>query len=191
MPRKFDPRKIDVLVAPEREAALHPKQLLESFGLKTGDTLADIGCGPGFFTIPAAEIVGAQGKVYAVDVQSEMIAAVMTRVADLGLHNVEIVKASDTDVPLPDRDLDLVLMAFMLHEMPQRSLYLHRLRHTLRPAGKILILEWEKIPTEMGPPIEDRLTPEEMTGDVSAAGYRLVQHRQITPEHYALVIAPM
>ena len=67
MAKKFDPRKKDQLTAPEREEKLHPKALLQSFGLQAGNFMADIGCGPGFFTIPAAEIVGPNGKVYAAD----------------------------------------------------------------------------------------------------------------------------
>ena len=191
MAKKFDPRKKDQLTAPEREEKLHPKALLQSFGLQAGNFMADIGCGPGFFTIPAAEIVGPNGKVYAADVQSDMIAAIMTRVADLGLHQVEIRKTSETEVSLPERSLHLILIAFMLHEMSQRSLYLHRLRHALRSDGRIVILEWEKIPTEVGPPLEDRLTPEELTADVRAAGFRVAEQRQISPEHYALIIVPL
>lgn len=191
MGKRFDPRKKDILMAPEREAQLHPKALLQSLGLQAGNHMADIGCGPGFFTVPAAEIVGPEGRVYAADVQSDMIAAIMTRVADLGLRQVEIRKTSESDVSLPEHSLHMILLAFMLHEMTQRSLYLHRLRRTLRSDGRIVILEWEKIPTELGPPLEDRLSPDELTADVRAAGYRVVEHRQITPEHYALIIVPL
>ena len=191
MGKKFDPRKKDLLIAPEREEQLHPRELLRSFGLRTGDTIADIGCGPGFFTIPAAEIVGPSGKVYAADVQSEMIAAIMMRVADLDIHHVEILKTSETDVALPDRGVQMVWLAFVLHEMDQRAVYLFRLRRTLRPDGRIVILEWEKKPTEVGPPVNERLTPEDILSDAKAAGYKVVEQRQISPDHYAFVLTPM
>ncbi len=190
MARKFDTRKKDQLIAPEREAQLHPKELLRQFGLRPGDTIADIGCGPGFFTIPAAEIVGPKGRVYAADVQSDMIAAIMTRLADLDLHHVEILKTSETEVPLPERSVHLIWLAFVLHEMDQRSVYLYRLRRALLPNGRVVVLEWEKKPTDSGPPLADRLTPEDVEADARSAGYRVVEKRQITPDHYALVLSP-
>jgi ubiquinone/menaquinone biosynthesis C-methylase UbiE len=191
MGKKFDPRKKELLIAREREEQLHPHDLLRSFGLRAGDTIADIGCGPGFFTIPAAEIVGPSGKVYAADVQSEMIAAIMMRVADLDIHHVEILKTSETDVALPEHSVQMVWLAFVLHEMDQRAVYLYRLRRALRPDGRIVILEWEKKPTEAGPPVNERLTPEDVLSDAKAAGYKVVEHRQITPDQYAFVLAPM
>ncbi len=191
MGKKFDPRKKEMLIAPEREEQLHPHELLRSFGLRKGDIVADIGCGPGFFTIPAAEIVGPDGKVYAADVQSEMIAAIMMRVADLDIHHVEILKTSETDVALPENGVHLVWLAFVLHEMDQRAVYLYRLRRSLRPDGRIVILEWEKKPTDVGPPTNDRLTPEDVLSDAKAAGFKVVEQRQITPDQYAFVLAPM
>lgn len=191
MGKKFDPRKKDQLTSPERTERLHPKELLQSLGVRAGDTVADIGCGPGFFTIPAAEIVGPSGKVYAADVQSDMIAAIMMRVADLGLHHVEILKTSETDISLPDRSVDMVLLAFVLHEMDQRAQYLYRLRRTLRTGGRIAIVEWEKKPTDSGPPVADRLAPDDVLADATCSGYRLVERRAVSPDHYALILAPI
>jgi ubiquinone/menaquinone biosynthesis C-methylase UbiE len=190
MARKFDPRKKEQLIAPEREEQLQPKELLRQFGLRAGDTIADIGCGPGFFTIPAAEIVGPSGRVYAADVQSDMIASIMMRLAELDLPHVEILKTSETEVPLPERSVHLMWLAFVLHEMDQRAVYLYRLRRALRSNGRVVVLEWEKKPTEVGPPISDRLTADEVEADALAAGFKVLERRQITPDHYALVLSP-
>lgn len=189
MGKKFDPRQCDKLLAPERAETLRPAELLRSLGLKAGDTIADIGCGPGFFTVPAAEIVGPTGKVIAADIQSDMIAAIMTRVADLGLRQVEISKTSEMEAHLPDNSVDLVLLAYVLHEVTQRAGFLFRLRHALRPAtGRIAVIEWEKIPTESDPPLEERLTPEDVLSDAQCAGFKMVERRQLTAEHYAIVL---
>ena len=188
MGKKFDPRNNDVLIGAEREAQMQPHKLLTSLGIKAGDAVADIGCGPGFFTIPAAELVGPAGKVYAADVQSDMIAAIMMRVFETGLRNIEILKASETDVALPAGGIDLILLAFMLHELGQRSCYLYRLRRALRPNGRMALLEWEKTPTPTGPPLDARLTPEDLLADARAAGFGLVERRQLSPEHYALIM---
>src|SRR3970282_2162959 len=72
--RKFDPSHRDILMDPDRARYLDPKAILERFPIRSGDTVADIGSGPGFFTVPIAEIVGHQGRVYAIDVEEPMLA---------------------------------------------------------------------------------------------------------------------
>ncbi|MGH2486323.1 MAG: class I SAM-dependent methyltransferase, partial [Ktedonobacterales bacterium] len=96
MPTKFDARKRQSLLSEERELALKPEKLLRELGLKEGNTMADIGCGPGFFTVPAAQIVGEKGVVLAADVQGEMLSAVKSHITEKGLKNVRVVKTSDT-----------------------------------------------------------------------------------------------
>ncbi len=191
MPKKFDPRNKDLLLAPEREQALKPKELLKSFGLKSGDTFADIGCGPGFFTFPAAAIVGPTGKVYALDVQSDMAAAVMMRVADLGLHYVEVITAEETEVPLPPKSVQIVWMAFVLHEMEKRAMYLHRLRPCLRVGGRVVILEWLPETLTETVQINEPLAPDDIRDDARSAGFEVVEQRQVTPQQYAMVLSPL
>jgi ubiquinone/menaquinone biosynthesis C-methylase UbiE len=190
MSKKFDPRKKDILLTAEREAQMPPHALLTSLGVKAGDVVADVGCGPGFFAIPAAEIVGPDGRVYAADVQSDMIAAMMMRVFETGLRNIEILKASETDVALPAAGIDLILLAFMLHELSQRSCYLFRLRRALRPGGRLAVLEHDAPPVDAETSPADRLAPKDLLDDAQAAGFALVEQRQLTPEHYAVIFAP-
>lgn len=191
MAKRFDPRLKDQLIAPERAARLNPKELLRSLGLRAGETLADIGCGPGFFALPAAEIVGARGKVFAVDVEPEMVDAVQQRARDAGLRNLEAQRVGEMDVALPPASADMILLAFVLHELTQRSLYLHRLRTVLREGGRLVILEWEPVATEFGPPVEDRLSADEVAADVQAAGFVVAERRSIAAEYFAVIAAPM
>lgn len=193
MGHKFDPRLKDRLLTEERHELLRPKELLRSLGLKPGATIADIGCGPGFFTIPAAEIVGENGRVLAADIQGEMLSAVKARVTEHGLTNVRILKTSDTEVPLPHGCADLVLLAFTLDEIDQRARFLHRVGRLLKPDGKVAVLEWEKRaePEGEGPPISDRISPEEVTKDAEAAGLRPVEQRSLNEHHYLCVLRPI
>lgn len=184
MPHRFDTREKQRLLDESRYEALHPEQLLRRLGLKEGDTMADIGCGPGFFTVPAAEIVGPQGTVYAADVQGEMLSAVKSRVVEQGLTNVHVVKTSETDVPLPQSSVDFVLLAFVLNEVEHRSSFLHRLARVLKPNGRIIVIEWQKRQQEVGPPLVDRLSPEEVLSDAQAAGLTSDQREDLNDNQY-------
>lgn len=190
MPNKFDTRMKDRLLSEEREAALQPEELLRSFGLRKGQTMADIGAGPGFFTLPAARIVGEDGVVLAADIQGEMLTAVRSRVAEHGLTNVRVVKTSDVEIPIPASSCDLVLMAFVLHEVEQRARFLHRGARLLKPRGKIAVVEWQKHETAFGPPLEDRIAPDDLQADAQAAGLKLDERRDIGDDYYAAVFTP-
>lgn len=188
MPHRFDTRDRQRLLTEERYEALQPESLLRDLGLKEGDTIADIGCGPGFFTIPAAQIVGTRGLVLAADVQGEMLTAVKGRVTEQGLTNVRVVKTSETDVPLPTESCDFVLLAFVLNEIDQRSRFLHRVARLLKPDAHIAVLEWRKEEQIDGPPIGDRFSEEELTADAQAAGLRISESRELNDHQYLCVL---
>ena len=188
---KFDPRLKDRLVSEERYELLRPDRLLRDLGLMPGDTLADIGCGPGFFAIPAAAIVGKEGRVLAADIQGDMLAALRSRVQEHELTNVRMVKTSETEIPLQEGCADMALVAFTLHEVEQRARFLHRVRRLLKPEGRIVVIEWEKHDDEMGPPTSARLAPEDVLKDAEAAGLRLAERRELNEHHYLLVLVPI
>jgi ubiquinone/menaquinone biosynthesis C-methylase UbiE len=190
MAHKFDPRLKGQLLSDERYDVLRPAELLRSLGLSAGQTCADIGCGPGFFTIPAAEIVGERGQVYAADVQGDMLSAVKARVKEHGLSNVRVVKSSETDVPLPAGRADLVLLAFTLSEVDQRARFLHRLSRLLKPTGHMVVIEWDAQDGPPGPPATERISSEEVVKDAEAAGLKPVEQRSLNPTHYLCTLAP-
>ncbi|HEV2236655.1 MAG TPA: methyltransferase domain-containing protein [Ktedonobacterales bacterium] len=190
MAQKFDPRQKDQLLSEERQKLLQPAKLLRSLGLRAGDTLADIGCGPGFFTLPAAEIVGPRGLVYAADIQGDMLSAVKTRANEANLTNVQVIKSSDTQVPIRAASVDMALLAFTLHEIDQRARFLHRVSRLLKPSGKLIIIEWEKQSDAPGPPANARLTAEDAIKDAEAAGLVLAEQRNLNVFHYLCVLTP-
>jgi len=187
MPQKFDIRQRQELLSEQREAMLQPGALLRRLGLSSGDTVADIGCGPGFFTLPAAEIVGDGGVVLAADIQGEMLSAIRSRAAERGLTNVHVVKTSDKEIPIPDASCDVVLLAFVLDEVEQRASFLHRAARLLKPGGRLAVLEWEKEQQPDGPPMADRISPEELRADADAAGLYLDEQRELNDLHYICV----
>ncbi|MGH2505303.1 MAG: class I SAM-dependent methyltransferase [Ktedonobacterales bacterium] len=187
MPQRFDIRKRQRLLSEEREAALQPEKLLRDLGLSEGMTFADIGCGPGFFTIPAAKIVGEHGHALAADIQGEMLSTVRSRALEHGLSNVRIVKTNDREIPIAPGSCDYALLAFTLHEIEHRASFLHRAARTLKPGGRMIIIEWDKAQGPIGPPLEDRITPEELAADAQAAGLRQMEERTLASDQYLRV----
>jgi ubiquinone/menaquinone biosynthesis C-methylase UbiE len=191
MPTKFDPRNKDRLLSDERQAKLQPRSLLRSLGLKSGDAIADIGCGPGFFTLPAAEIVGPDGIVVAADIQGEMLTTVRVRAAEQGLANVRLIKTGETELPLPEQTFDVVVAAFVLHEVPRHATFLRKMARLLKPGGRLAVLEWQKHETEFGPPLEDRIAPDDLISDAAAAGLRLSKRRELGEDQYQCTFVAM
>jgi ubiquinone/menaquinone biosynthesis C-methylase UbiE len=191
MPNKFDTRKKDVLLSDERLEALRPEELLRDLGLGAGQTVADIGCGPGFFTLPAARIVGEQGHVFAADVQGEMLTAVRARAAEAGLANIRVVKTSDTEIPMPAASCDFVLLFFVLHEIDQRAHFLHRAARLLKPEGRLAVMEWRRSEQMEGPPQADRIDPEELEADAQAAGLHVAEQREVNDRQYLALLEPV
>jgi ubiquinone/menaquinone biosynthesis C-methylase UbiE len=190
MGRKYDPANRHLLLAEDRLQRFDRYELLRSLGVSAGKVMADLGCGPGFFTLPAAELVGPTGKVFAVDVQQEMVDDLRARLAQQGITNVVVRRSSELEPSIQQRSVDLALLAFVLHEIDQRSSFLLAAKRLLRADGRIAVVEWEKIETPVGPPVEDRVTADEIIADATAAGLVLVEQRSVHEWHYLLTFVP-
>jgi ubiquinone/menaquinone biosynthesis C-methylase UbiE len=189
MPVKFDTRRKDHLLAPERYASLKPEELLRELGLKQGNTMADIGCGPGFFTIPAAKIVGPKGRVIAADIQGEMLTAVRSAIMEQHFTNVVLVKTSDTHISVAPESCDFVLLAFVLHEIGQRATFLHQAARLLKPEAHLVVLETTTEHQENVQPQNTPITPEELDFDAAAAGLRKLTQRDLSDGQYLSVFS--
>ncbi len=195
---KFPIERADVLLAPERRSHLDPARALGEFGLHGGATFADLGCGPGFFTIPAAKIVGPRGHVHAVDVQPEMLARLREAAEARDLDNVETHLAREEpraggwryDFGIDPHVVDLALIAFVLHEAEEPAAFLRAAAELLNARGRIALLQWQKRDTYAGPAVEARMTSEETLGAVRAAGLRAQEAPPLDPDHYAFLLRP-
>jgi len=181
---KFDPENIELLVSAERHNEMDPHEFLRSNGLSAGMCLADIGCGPGFFTFPAAEIIGIEGKVYAVDMQSEMLKEIKRRNPP---ENVVVTLSDENRIPIKSHTCDMALLSFVFHEATDKVAFLDELKRIIKPGGKLLLLEWEKKIEEKGPPFEDRIGNAEAERFVKKVGFTIEQNDNITLSHYRIL----
>ena len=129
-----------------------PERLLNAAGLGTGQKVLEIGCGPGFFTIPAAEMVGDEGFIYAVDLHPLAIERVRKRIEKKGIRNVEPILANASDTGLPDRSIDLAFIFGLLHVAGGIGDVLSEVHRVLKPDG---VLSFEKTRGEEKKLIED------------------------------------
>jgi ubiquinone/menaquinone biosynthesis C-methylase UbiE len=171
--RRFDPKKKDMLVGSKRWNRWNPPRLLALAGVKPGATVVDLGCGPGFWTIPIAEIVGPTGQVIALDVSSDLL-------AELGKHHpppqVRLVLGELPTIDLPDKSVDLVWAAFVFHEVEPPSTFAAEMRRVLRPGGTIIILDWRPDAKSVdGPPTKQRFSTEQVSHYLRSAGFELIE----------------
>jgi len=172
MTARYDPEWIASMLSEGRAQRAAPHDVLSEAGLTTGMTVVDIGCGPGFFTIPAAQIVGPPGHVFAVDVEATMLAYVEDRADDMRLENITAVLSGGHHIPLPDACADLVICALLIHDVPlaERPALVAEAVRLCGPGGAILIIEWQP---DGDQPRWNRLSPETVHVLLSEAGLRV------------------
>ncbi len=134
----------DWLERAEREREESPTKAIDLLDLKPGMVVADIGAGVGYYTIRMAKKVAPGGKVYASDIQPEMLALLRKRLEESQVKNVEPVLATETDPKLPLGAIDLAIMVDVYHELAQPQRMLRKLRQTLKDDGRLVLLEFRK-----------------------------------------------
>ncbi|MCL6445156.1 MAG: methyltransferase domain-containing protein [Alicyclobacillus sp.] len=184
MGNRFDPRHAEKLLHPDRQEMLPAKDVLRRLDVESAHAIADVGCGPGYFTIPLAQIT--RGTVYAVDVSREMLDILARRAREAGVEGIERIQAPAEQIPLSDAAVDRVFCAFVLHEVDDLDRVLAEFHRLLQPGGRLMILEWEKRPMDMGPPMEERIEAAELETRVKTAGFRTEVWRP-NPYQYGIV----
>ena len=166
-----------------------PQRVLSALELRPGDRVADIGAGGGYFSFRFAEAVGPEGRVYAVDVDDDMLAYLEERVAEEGHENVEVVRGAFEDPLLPDGQIDLVFLSNTYHHIQDRPTYFHGVRRDLSPGGRVAILELDDrswLPRTIGHFSE----PDAVAREMEEAGYRRVADHAFLDRQSFQVFAP-
>lgn len=133
----------DWLERPEREQEERTDKILAALGLKPGMVVADLGAGSGYYTFPIAQKVGAKGKVYAVDVQKEMLAIITRKIKAKKVTNVETVLGTATDPKLPEGKIDLILMVDVYHEFSHPYEMTEAMIKALKVGGQLVFVEFK------------------------------------------------
>ena len=149
-----------------------PVKTLRALGLKRGMSFLDIGCGPGYFAIPACGVVGKYGRVLACDVSPVMIAELRAGAKERAYANLTAKRNQGSRIPFPDASADFVLIAFVLHGLADIQALLVESRRAMKKGAAITLIDWHKKPMDMGPPLEARFEPRELVAELREAGFR-------------------
>jgi len=163
---------IQNLMSEQRVAQLKPDQVIAALMLPENAVVADLGSGPGVFTVPLARHL-TRGVVYAVDIEPQQLDALRLRVTEHDLRNVVPVLASGSTPHLPPAHVDLILVVDTYHHIEDRIDYFRRLRTVLRSGGHLAILEYRPGNLPVGPPAERKLPAGVRERELRAAGYSL------------------
>ena len=167
-----------LLVNPLRRLLHDPDKILGGLGLE-GLAVADLGCGPGYFSIPMGRLSGENGRVFAVDMEEEMLGMVRRRAAAAGLAaRIQTVLCSPREIGLEDGSVDFALACWMVHEVADQEGFLRQVFKLLKPGGRFLLVE--PIIHVSGADFN------ETSGMAIAAGFELLSRPKVSISHAAL-----
>jgi predicted methyltransferase len=186
----FPPALASLLDARARDRWQKPEQIVAALRLSPGDAVADIGAGSGYMMPHLSQAVGATGRVYAQDVQPAMVRRLAARARAYG--NVRVLRGSESDPGLPAASVDGALLLTAYHELTAPVALLSRLRRSVRPGGRLLIVDFgDFAPGEGTPAVTpgDRVSEAAVRREAARAGWRLVRRHAFLPYQYCLEFA--
>jgi ubiquinone/menaquinone biosynthesis C-methylase UbiE len=173
---------------PARDRWQKPDQIVQALGVRAGQTVCDIGSGPGYFTLRLARAVGPQGRVFAVDVEPRILDVLRERIEARQLRNVTPVLGLGDDPLLPAASCDLILIVDTYHHFPDRTAYLRRLATILRPGGRVANIDYHRRATPVGPPQDHRVARDDFLREAAAAGFQVDRELTFLESQYFIIL---
>jgi len=187
MEKRFRHENMHRLDSGKRRALVPPEAVLDLMGLRPGVTLLDVGAGIGYFAIPAAARLGEGGNVIAADISREMLDELTRRTRAAGVEVKTVLCGADS-VLLADASADMILLAFVLHEVDDQTAYLREMGRLLKGSGALTIVEWDTVESPMGPPLTERIGRPELGRLLDAAGFAAVKDARVNEYMYAFIV---
>jgi len=174
------------LTRESRNREEEPAKLMKALDLKPGQTVCDLGCGNGFYSLKLADAVGPEGKVLAVDIQKEMLDMLQKRAEKAHLKNVQPILGSVIDPRLPDNAVDLILVVDVYHEMDHPVEMLAALRKSLGKTGRLVLVEFRA--EDPNVPIKElhKMSKAQINKEIPANGFKLVEQYDDLPWQHVM-----
>lgn len=177
----------DWLTRPERDRDEQPDRVVAELKIPKGATVVDLGAGVGYFTWRLAEQVGPTGKVIAVDIQQAMLDLLAGNLAERGIENVELALASDEDPRLPEGQVDLVLLVDVYHELAHPEKTMERVRRSLKPDGRLVLIEYRKEDPSIPINPLHKMSLEEVRAEIEPVGFRFHELLSFLPTQHIII----
>jgi tRNA A58 N-methylase Trm61 len=178
----------DWLNRPEREKEENPEGALDALGIRPGMVVADVGAGTGYMSQRLAKRVGPGGKVYANDLQPEMLRRLRENASKAGITNIETVQGAETDPKLPQGRMDLVLLVDVYHEFSKPREMIDKIRESLKPDGRLVLLEYRKEDPNVPIREEHKMSVAEVKAELEPQGFVLSQVIETLPRQHILIL---
>jgi len=172
---------------PERDAWQKPHEVIRALALQPDARVADLGAGTGYFAARLANMLP-KGQVYAVDIEPDMVRYLQARAKREKLPNLIAVAGAPDDPRLSEK-VDLILLVDVYHHIEHRARYFRKLRASLRPGGRIAVIDFT-LDAPQGPPRAARVPPETVKAEMRAAGHTLAAEHAFLPHQYFLIFRP-
>ena len=174
----------------DRREWQNPEIILDSIPLSKNMVVADLACGPGYFTIPIARKIGADGMVFAVDSSKVMLRFLENSIAFEAGGEIGKIVPLNNDIlhtEVPSGAIDVVLFANILHDIEDKKSFFEEINRISKRSARIIDIDWHKRSMDMGPPEEIRLSESESRNIIRENGLKIVRTLEAGPHHYGLV----
>jgi SAM-dependent methyltransferase len=171
----------------ERQREENTELSLRLIEVQRGSVVADVGAGSGYYSTRLARLVGPEGRVYANDIQQAMLDIIRGRIERERIPNIELVLGTTTDPRLPRAAVDLAIMVDVYHEFSQPQVMLRRIRESLKPGGRLVLLEYRGEDPKVPILPAHKMTVAQARTEVEAEGFRLTTVKEDLPWQHVLV----
>lgn len=179
-------RWIALFEDPARAEWQKPEEVVKALDLKPGNVVADIGAGTGYFTRLFAVVIGPGGSAIGLDTEPAMVHYMKDNAQKRNLDNYTARVVKPDDPELPSDSVDVIFICDTLHHIDNRVSYLKSLAESLKPGGRIVIVDFYKRDLPVGPPPSMKLRQDDVIAEFSDAGYRLIRSHNFLPYQYFL-----
>lgn len=170
---------------------LNPEAVLFQAGLKSGQVVADLGAGSGFYALASASIVGSQGEVHVVDVKESALDHVSVEARMRHYKNIKTyvcdLDKTDLHARLPEGQCDVAVLANILHEVQHPKNLLKHAYKLLKSGGKLVIIDWNSNHGPIGPSADKRVNEQEIKKTVESSSFRFIKQLDADEYHFAMV----
>jgi ubiquinone/menaquinone biosynthesis C-methylase UbiE len=180
---KFNIKSIEKLDNPERRRTMPPEETLLKFKIEDNGTLLDVGCGTGYFTVPASKLLE-NNKVIGIDISPEILEVAKEKAQ--GINNIDFIASGEYTFPVESESIKYVLISNVIHEVLDKARYFKEVKRVLKDDGYFLIIDWEKRKMEMGPPMNERISRDEMIELCRTSGFKAIESISVSSNHYGL-----